>query len=68
MQSVLERCEAIRRFGQKVGPYLMLEMLLPGGTLFVLLLFVYRRWKAAGGRPGFGLRFAPILIPAKAGR
>ena len=33
----------LRRIGQKAGPYLMLEMLLPGGTLLALLLFVYRR-------------------------
>lgn len=32
-----------RRTGQKAGPYLMLEMLLPGGTLLALLLFLYRR-------------------------
>jgi hypothetical protein len=28
---------------QKAGPYLLLEILLPGGTLIALLLFVYRR-------------------------
>jgi hypothetical protein len=28
---------------QKAGPYLLLEILLPGGTLFALLLFAYRR-------------------------
>ena len=28
---------------QRAGPYLLLEILLPGGTLFALLLFVYRR-------------------------
>ena len=28
---------------QKAGPYLLLELLLPGGTLFALLLYVYRR-------------------------
>ena len=33
----------LRRIGQKAGPYLMLEMLLPGGTLLALLLFLYRR-------------------------
>jgi hypothetical protein len=40
----------------RFGPYLMLEILLPGGTLFALLLFLYRRWKpdcvpAASGAP-----------------
>jgi hypothetical protein len=28
---------------QKAGPYLLLELLLPGGTLLALLLYVYRR-------------------------
>src|SRR5437764_13880328 len=28
---------------QKAGPYLLLELLLPGGTLFALLLYVYRK-------------------------
>jgi hypothetical protein len=28
---------------QKAGPYLVLEILLPGGTLFALLLFLYQR-------------------------
>lgn len=27
---------------QRLGPYVLLEVLLPGGTLFALLLFVYR--------------------------
>jgi hypothetical protein len=27
---------------ERAGPYLLLELLLPGGTLFALLLFVYR--------------------------
>jgi hypothetical protein len=34
---------------QKAGPYLLLEILLPGGTLFALLLFVYQRRQALGG-------------------
>ena len=28
---------------RKLGPYVLLEVLLPGGTLFALALFVYRR-------------------------
>ena len=28
---------------QRAGPYLLLELLLPGGTLFALLLFIYRQ-------------------------
>ena len=32
---------------RKCGPYLALEILLPGGTLFALLLFFYQRRQAA---------------------
>ena len=42
MQIVLNRLEKLRRVGQKFGPYLILEMLLPGGTLVALLLFLCR--------------------------
>ena len=39
-------------------PYLLLELLLPGGTLFALLLFVYRN------RPLAGLRLQALQAPA----
>jgi hypothetical protein len=45
MQMVMSGLGILRRFGQSVGPYLMLEILLPGGTLLALLLFLYRRRK-----------------------
>jgi hypothetical protein len=32
---------------RKAGPYVALEILLPGGTLLALLLFLYRRRHAA---------------------
>jgi hypothetical protein len=35
---------ALRRFGTKLGPYLMIELLLPGGTLVALALFLIRNW------------------------
>lgn len=35
----------LRRLGQQFGPYLVLEILLPGGTLLALLLFLYQRRK-----------------------
>ncbi len=40
----------LRTFGQlmqKAGPYALIEILLPGGTLVALLLYLYRRgeWK-----------------------
>ena len=45
MQRVISSLEILRRIGQNWGPYLMLEILLPGGTLLALLLFLYRRGK-----------------------
>lgn len=35
----------LRRLAQRFGPYLVLEILLPGGTLLALLLFLYQRRK-----------------------
>jgi hypothetical protein len=49
MQIVMSWLGILRRVGQKAGPYLLLEMLLPGGTLFALLLFLYRRRKPGNG-------------------
>ena len=41
---------ACRRF----GPYVLLELLLPGGTLMALLLFLVQRLRETGG-PGLAL-------------
>ncbi|MEP7206956.1 MAG: hypothetical protein ABI920_08455 [Casimicrobiaceae bacterium] len=43
MKSFLPRLETARRLVRSTGPYLLLEILLPGGTLFALALFLYRR-------------------------
>lgn len=53
MQTVTNWLGILRRLGQKAGPYLLLEMLLPGGTLLALLLFLYRSRKSGidGGSP-----------------
>ncbi len=45
MRIFVSALEIIRLWAQKLGPYLMLELLLPGGTLFALLLFLYQRRK-----------------------
>jgi hypothetical protein len=47
MQFVGSLVGLLREFVQRLGPYVMLELLLPGGTLIALLLFLYRRRKAA---------------------
>ena len=49
---------SFRVFGnlvQKAGPYLLLEILLPGGTLFALLLFLYQRRQQNGAANGMRL-------------
>ncbi len=49
MKTVLRYSGILRRFGQNAGPYLMLEILLPGGSLLALLLFLYRHGKLDTG-------------------
>lgn len=48
----------VRRHWQRVGPYVLVELLLPGGSLLALLLFLYRSRGVAG--------FAPALARAAA--
>ncbi len=49
MQFVIDFFELLRRFGAKLGPYILVELVLPGGTLFALLLFLHQRLKANAG-------------------
>ena len=50
MQRVIDCLETLRRLGQRLGPYVLIEILLPGGSLFALMLFLYQRRKAGTGR------------------
>lgn len=45
MDRLFENLGYLRRLAQGIGPYLMLEIVMPGGTLLALLLFLYRRRK-----------------------
>jgi hypothetical protein len=45
MDRVMESLGLLRRVAQSFGPYLILEIVMPGGTLLALLLFLYRRRK-----------------------
>jgi hypothetical protein len=49
MQIVWIGVEILRRAGRKLGPYLLLEILMPGGTFLALLLFLYRRNRMRAG-------------------
>ncbi len=50
MQMIRTYLRILSQLGQKLGPYLMLEILLPGGTLLALLLLLYQRRKLAPAR------------------
>ena len=49
MERIMESLGLLRRVAQNFGPYLMLEIVMPGGTLLALLLFLYRRRKIEAG-------------------
>jgi hypothetical protein len=44
MKFIRSMTAALRQFGGKLGPYLMIELLLPGGTLVAFALFLVRNW------------------------
>jgi hypothetical protein len=50
MQAVFRTIEAAGRAGRRLWPYLMLELLMPGGSLMALLLFLHRRGKLVPAR------------------
>ena len=50
----------------KLGPYVLVEIALPGGTLLALLLYVYRR--IADGRARAGLTIGSETVRYKTGR
>jgi hypothetical protein len=47
MEIVASSWEVLRRVGQRFGPYLLVEAVMPGGTLLALLLYLYRARKGS---------------------
>ena len=43
MEMLIALVEILRRLARDAGPYLILEIVLPGGTLVAIALFLYRR-------------------------
>lgn len=43
---------------RSLGPYVAIELLLPGGTIIAFALWAYRQWRAARGQ-------STELVPAK---
>lgn len=48
IRALIGQFEPLYRCGSKLGPYVVLELLLPGGTLFALLFYLYQRRKPNG--------------------
>ena len=44
MRLIAAMTAALRRFAGRLGPYLMIELLLPGGTLIAFAVFLIRNW------------------------
>jgi len=45
-------------FVRKLGPYAAIELLLPGGTLIIVGVWLYRRYKARGLSIGVAQEYA----------
>ena len=67
MELVTTLLTALRRAVQRFGPYLVVEILLPGGTLVALLLLLYRSGRLRLGGPP-AAAFAPYAMHAMAPR
>lgn len=50
VRTLIGQFEPLRRSCARLGPCVLLGLLLPGGTLFALLLFLYQRWKPSTAR------------------
>jgi hypothetical protein len=58
MQWLTRHLGFLRRLAQTFGPYLLVEILLPGGSLIALLLFLHQQRRLPFGRD--------VLAPARA--
>jgi len=68
MQTIVNSLLFLRRWAQALGPFLLLELRVPGGTLLALTLFLYRNGKlrvGAMGRNPFLLRVMSISAITK---
>jgi hypothetical protein len=56
---LLIKLKPILAFLKALGPYAAIELILPGGTILAILLWLYRRRRAAKARTAFSLQSAP---------
>lgn len=52
----------VQRWMRSLGPYVAIELLLPGGTIIALALWTYRRLRAGRGTP---VTSATAVVPAE---
>jgi hypothetical protein len=50
MDALVIGLDVLRRWVPRMGPYVLVELLLPGGTLLALLLYLYRRRTSSIGQ------------------
>ena len=62
LEILIAGLEMLRRLLPRMGPYVLVEIVLPGGTLVALLLYRYRRGNSSV-RPDLPLR---LLLTAMA--
>jgi hypothetical protein len=55
MEVLIVILEMLRRLLPRIGPYLLVELVLPGGSLLALLLYLYRR-RNSSSRPDSALQ------------
>jgi hypothetical protein len=67
MEVLTSTVEMVRQLVSRLGPYFIVEILLPGGTLLALLLYLYRRRKPAAGCDAFAA-MAAGRAPGQTGR
>ena len=61
MELSISGLQIMRRLVARIGPYAVVEILLPGGTLLALMFYFYRRRKSDIGQDS--LRTAMAWIP-----
>jgi hypothetical protein len=61
MERIVARFAGPGRFIRRIGPLLLIEVLLPGGTLIALLLILCRSGRLSAGRRMAGMA---TLVPA----
>lgn len=65
---LMRKLQALAWVLRKAGPYIALEILMPGGTLLALLLFLYRRQHSAPDGRMLALKAAALRVLDEIGR